>query len=42
MAGMLDRIIHGYDQIDYEIIWDAVKREIPLIKPLIQQILEDH
>lgn len=42
MAGMRDRITHGYDEIDYEIVWDTVKKEIPRIKPLIEQILQDY
>ncbi|MGE0086931.1 MAG: DUF86 domain-containing protein [Desulfococcaceae bacterium] len=41
MAGMRDRIIHGYDNVDLEIVWDTVKKEIPKIKPLIQNILND-
>lgn len=39
MAGMRDRIIHGYDNVDFEIVWDVVKRDIPEIKPQIRQIL---
>ena len=42
MAGMRDRIIHGYDTVDLQIVWDVVKQDIPQIKPLIQQILADH
>jgi uncharacterized protein with HEPN domain len=42
MAGMRDRIIHGYDTVDLEIVWDVVKRDIPKIKPDIQQILRDY
>jgi uncharacterized protein with HEPN domain len=42
MAGMRDRIIHGYDTVDLEIVWDAVKLEIPPIKPLLHQILIDY
>ena len=42
MAGMRDRIIHGYDTVDLEIVWDVVKRDIPKIKPQIQQILNDY
>ena len=42
MAGMRDRIIHGYDNVDLEIVWDVVKRDIPKIKPKIQQILRDY
>ena len=42
MAGMRDRIIHGYDNVDLEIVWDVVKRDIPQIKPQIEQILKDY
>jgi uncharacterized protein with HEPN domain len=42
MAGMRDRIIHAYDTVDFEIVWDVVKRDIPRIKPQIQQILNDY
>ncbi len=41
MAGMRDRIIHGYDNVDLEIVWDTVKKEIPGIKSLIQNILSN-
>jgi len=42
MAGMRDRIIHGYDNVDFEIVWDVVKRDVPRIKPQVQQILKDY
>jgi uncharacterized protein with HEPN domain len=42
MAGMRDRIIHGYDTVDLEIVWDVVKQDIPTIKPQIQQVLTDY
>ena len=42
MAGMRDRIIHGYDTVDLEIVWDVVKQDIPAIKPQIQQLLADY
>jgi uncharacterized protein with HEPN domain len=42
MAGMRDRIAHGYDSVDMQIIWDVVKRDIPEIKPKIAQILKDY
>jgi uncharacterized protein with HEPN domain len=41
MAGMRDRIIHGYDTVDLEIVWDVVKQDIPQIRPQIQRILVD-
>jgi uncharacterized protein with HEPN domain len=42
MPGMRDRIIHGYDNVDLQIVWDVVKRDIPNIRPAIRRILEDH
>ena len=42
MAGMRDRIIHAYDTVDLEIVWDVVVKDIPTIKPKIQQILRDY
>ena len=42
MAGMRDRIIHGYDTVDLQIVWDVVQQDIPAIKPQIQQILADY
>ena len=39
MAGMRDRIIHGYDNVDLQIVWDVVMRDIPQIKPKIELIL---
>lgn len=42
MAGMRDRIIHGYDTVDLQIVWDVVAKDIPFIKPQIVQILRDY
>ena len=42
MAGMRDRIIHGYDRVDLPIVWDVVKHDIPDLKPRIQRILQDY
>jgi uncharacterized protein with HEPN domain len=42
MAGMRDRIIHGYDNVDLRIVWDVVKRDIPQIAPQIRQIQKDY
>jgi uncharacterized protein with HEPN domain len=42
MAGMRDVIIHGYDNVNLQIVWDVVKRDIPRIRLQIQQILADY
>jgi len=39
IAGMRDRLIHHYFGVDYEIVWDVVKNEIPALKKQIDIIL---
>ncbi len=39
---MRDRIIHGYDNVDLQIVWDVVKRDIPQIKPKIELVLKEY
>jgi uncharacterized protein with HEPN domain len=42
MAGMRDRVIHGYDRVDLQVVWDVVKQDIPRLKPRVEQILLDY
>jgi uncharacterized protein with HEPN domain len=37
MTGIRDRLIHGYFDVDMEIVWKTVKEDIP---PLINQLAE--
>ncbi len=39
IAGMRDKIIHQYFNVDYEILWDAIKNNLPEIKDKIRAIL---
>lgn len=39
MAGMSDRLIHGYFGIDFKIVWDTITKEIPGVKSKLQQVL---
>lgn len=41
MAGMRDKLIHNYFGVDFEILWKVIKEDIPNIKPLVKQILDD-
>lgn len=38
MAGMRNRLIHGYFGIDYNLVWEAIRVHIPQIKPKLQAI----
>lgn len=40
MAGMRDRLIHGYFGVDYEIVWDVVERKIPELIRAVEAILD--
>lgn len=42
MAGMRDKLIHGYDEVNIDIVWKTIKETIPLHKPIFLQIAEDH
>ncbi len=34
MRGLRNRIVHNYDDVDYDIIWNVLKNEIPTLRPL--------
>jgi uncharacterized protein with HEPN domain len=39
MAGMRDRLIHGYFGVDYDIVWDVVTTKIPALQQAVEHIL---
>jgi len=41
IAGMRDRISHGYDAIDYGLLWSAVETRVPGLLATIEQMLRD-
>ena len=41
MAGMRDRRIHGYYDVNYSVVWEVVTGLIPPLQPIIKQVLED-
>ena len=42
MAGMRDRIIHGYDTVDLQVVWDVIKKDIPHGRPQLERILIEY
>ncbi|MBU4403899.1 MAG: DUF86 domain-containing protein [Actinobacteria bacterium] len=41
MAGMRDKLIHEYFGVNTGVIWKTVKEDIPLVKPLVKQMIDD-
>ncbi len=41
MAGMRDKVIHEYFGVDSKIVWETVKRRIPMISPLFKKLLKE-
>lgn len=39
LAGMRDRLIHGYFGVDYEIVWSTATQDAPSLKHDLDQIL---
>ena len=41
MAGMRDRLIHGYFGVDYELVWDVVTEHVPALNEQLRRLLAD-
>jgi len=39
MAGMRDRLIHGYFRVDYALVWHTITRVLPIEKRIIEGML---
>lgn len=40
IISMRNRVIHGYDKIDNEIIWGTIVRHLPILKKEINNLLK--
>ncbi|MFB6319039.1 DUF86 domain-containing protein [Saccharicrinis sp. FJH54] len=40
IISMRNRVIHGYDKIDHEIIWGTIVRHLPILKKEIQVLIK--
>ncbi len=41
MAGMRDRLIHGYSEVDFNLVWETIQRKLTELKLEIQKILDE-
>jgi uncharacterized protein with HEPN domain len=38
MAGMRDKLIHGYDIVDLDEVWKTVRVDVPQVLPLLEAL----
>ncbi|MFQ5744953.1 MAG: DUF86 domain-containing protein [Acidobacteriota bacterium] len=39
IIGMRNILVHGYFEIDTDIVWDAVTHDVPHLKPAVERLL---
>ena len=39
IAGMRDKLIHGYFAVSYKLVWDVANMEIPLLRKHLERIV---
>ena len=41
IAAMRDRLIHLYDDVDLQVVWDAASEDVPKLLSFIESFLPD-
>jgi len=41
IAGMRNHLSHGYDSVDYQVLWNTVKQDIPLFVEQVEEMLKE-
>jgi uncharacterized protein with HEPN domain len=41
VAGMRDKLIHGYFGVDIEKVWDTAQDDLPILRKQVEKILRD-
>ena len=41
IAGLRDKVIHGYIGVDYELLWETITKKIPAVIRGVQAILDE-
>ena len=40
IAGLRHRLVHDYDEVDYDVLWEAMTIDIPALLPCIKKIVD--
>lgn len=40
VVAMRNRLIHGYDSVDHDILWDTINDDLPLLLQAIDRLLQ--
>ena len=41
MIGLRNRLIHGYDAVDLDILWDIIQEDLPSLIQRLKVLLEN-
>lgn len=41
IIGLRHRLIHGYDQVDFDVLWQIVARDLPRLVPELEKLLHE-
>jgi uncharacterized protein with HEPN domain len=41
IIGMRNRIVHGYDNVDEELVWDVVQNRLPALQKNVEALLKE-
>jgi len=42
IRGMCNRLVHEYDGIKVEVVWDAAENDVPILNSVVSKILREH
>ncbi|MDZ7586271.1 MAG: HepT-like ribonuclease domain-containing protein, partial [Patescibacteria group bacterium] len=42
IAGMRDKLVHDYFEIDFKLTWEVVQRDLPVLKKQIARMKSDY
>jgi uncharacterized protein with HEPN domain len=41
IAGTRDRLSHGYDDVNYHVLWNAARNDVPALLVTVERLLKE-